>query len=289
MLGASFFVVIDSDDACVPEALSRFVSVWASIPEDLRGALAGILARCQTADGVSIGPSLPDERTADFAELALLGRLPHDTWTAMRTDVLRNYPFPELAVPLLPEGALWQQIARRYRWQLLDECLLIYYRADHGRADQLSRMSAWRYPPAWPSMQKTILEHSWRFARRAPATFLRAAVHFDRFSLHAGLSVFREITMLEHAHRPARCAFPSCRSRTRHISQTVGTLPASTRPRSGSTRSRCPTDVALQRSVEGGRRTRAMPQSGRCPRQNVTRGRRPSRGLRARAAESRLR
>ena len=199
------FTVIDSDDACVPGALERFVSVWASLPDARRRELAGILARCQTADGLPIEPRLPEQETGDLAELDLLRRLPHDTWITTRTDVLRSNPFPELRVPLLPEGALWHQIARRYRWLLLDECLLVYFRADHGRTDQLSRMSAWRYPAGMAFMQRCMLDHSWRLFWRAPAQFLRIAVHFDRFSLHAGLPVGREIGALEHSRARALC------------------------------------------------------------------------------------
>lgn len=199
------FTVIDSDDACVPHALERFVSAWASLPEGGRRALAGVIARCQTPDGVPIDPPLPRQQTGDFAELAFLRRLPHDTWITMRTDVLRSNPFPELRARLVPEGALWHKIARTHRWLLHDECLLVYFRASHGRSDQLSRVLPWRYPAGMAFMQKALLDHSWRFFWRVPVQFLRAAVHFDRFSLHAGLPIGREISGLEHVPARALC------------------------------------------------------------------------------------
>jgi glycosyltransferase involved in cell wall biosynthesis len=193
------FVVLDSDDACTPEALERFVSVWEALPEAERRSLAGVLARCRTADGRLIGPPLPPTKTIDFAELSLRRLLPHDTWAAMRTEVLKAFPFPELRAPLLPEGSLFQRVARQYRWLTLDECLLVYFRAEHGRDDQLSRMPPWRYPAGVAYMQRTVLDHSWRLANRVPLEILRAAVHFDRFSLHAGASLPKEIGSLEHA------------------------------------------------------------------------------------------
>ena len=199
------FTVIDSDDACVPHALERFVSVWSSLPEWRRRALAGVLARCQTADGIPIDPPLPRQETGDFAELAFLRRLPHDTWITTRTDLLRANPFPELRAPLLPEGALWHKIARTHEWLLHDECLLVYFRAAHGRSDQLSRMLPWRYPAGMAYMQKSLLDHSWRLFGRVPVELLRVAVHFDRFSMHAGLSVTREIAGLEHPRARALC------------------------------------------------------------------------------------
>jgi glycosyltransferase involved in cell wall biosynthesis len=198
------FVSIDSDDGCVPEALERFVSAWGP-PEANRRDLAGVLARCQTAEGVAIGPPLPSMETVDFAELSLRRLLPHDTWSAMRTGVLREFPFPELRARLVPEGSLFQRVARRYRWLTLDECLLVYFRAEHGRPDQLSRLSPWRYPAGVAFMQRTVLDHSWRLARKVPLELARAAVHFDRFSLHAGSSLFDEIGSLEHRGARALC------------------------------------------------------------------------------------
>jgi glycosyltransferase involved in cell wall biosynthesis len=201
----ALFVVIDSDDACTPEALERFVAAWDSVPTAEREGLAGVLARCQTADGTPIGPPLPATRTVDFAELSLRRLLPHDTWSAMRTDVLRQFPFPDLATQLVPEGSLFQRVARRYRWLVLDECLLVYFRAAHGRTDQLSRLSPWRYPEGMAFMQRTLLDHSWRFARRMPLELARAAVHFDRFSLHARSRLPDEIGSLEHGPARALC------------------------------------------------------------------------------------
>jgi Glycosyl transferase family 2 len=199
------FTVIDSDDGCVPRALERFVSIWADLTEARRRELGGILVRCETASGTPIGPPLPNVDTADFAELAFLHQLPVETWTAMRTDVLASNPFPELRVPLLPEGALWHQIARRYKWLVRDECLRVYFTAEHGRGDQLSRLSPWRYPAGMAFTQKSILDNSWRFFARAPVRFARFALHFDRFSLHAGAPIHRAIATLEHPAARALC------------------------------------------------------------------------------------
>ncbi len=199
------FTVIDSDDACVPRALERFVSIWEEAGAAGRARMAGILVRCQAPDGTSIGPPLPALDAADFAELAFVHGLPAETWTAVRTELLAAYPFPELRVPLLPEGALWHQLARKYKWLLRDECLRVYFTAGDGRSDQLSRMSPWRYAAGMAFTQKSVLDHSLRFLPRAPLQFLRLAVHFDRFSLHAGLPIHKEIGGLEHAAARALC------------------------------------------------------------------------------------
>ena len=199
------FAVLDSDDACVPHALERFVAHWSAVSPGRKRELAGVFVRCQTPDGAPIGPPLPALDAADFAELAFIHGLPGETWNAARTDLLRSHPFPELRVPLLPEGALWHWIARDHRWLLRDECLRVYFTAESGRGDQLSRLSPWRYPEGMAFSQKSVLDNSLRLLPRVPMRFLRAALHYDRFSLHAGLSVTRQISTLEHRVARALC------------------------------------------------------------------------------------
>jgi glycosyltransferase involved in cell wall biosynthesis len=196
------FAVLDSDDACVPNALERLATTWSGVDVDHRKDLGGLLARCLTPQGVPIGPPLPRLHTADFAELVFLHGLRHEAWMVPRTEVLRAYPFPELRVGLLPEGSLWHRMGRRYKWLLLDECLRVYFTDDYGRPDQLSHRSAWRIAEGVAHSHQCVLDNSWRFFWQAPVQFLRSAVHFDRFSMHAGLPVFRQIAALEHP--PAR-------------------------------------------------------------------------------------
>jgi glycosyltransferase involved in cell wall biosynthesis len=230
------FVVLDSDDACVPLALERLVSVWRGVSAARRVGLAGILTRCQTPGGLPVGPPLPRLVAADFGELAFRHRLPDETWIATRTDVLRANPFPELRAPLVPEGALWHKLGKTYKWLLCDECLRVYFTADHGRTDQLSKLSPWRYAEGLALTQKSVLDNSWRYFWDAPLGFVRLAVHFDRFSMHAGRRIGKEISGLAHAPAralcwsvlPAACAlYANDRLRRRGDAAGPGSLPAS--------------------------------------------------------------
>jgi glycosyltransferase involved in cell wall biosynthesis len=199
------FTCLDSDDACVAHALERFVTLWASVSAERRRDLAGILVRCQEADGTPVGPAFPKCDTADFVELVLLHAVNRDTWTALQTEILRANPFPELRVPLLPESVLWHRLARHRLWLLRDECLHIRYSGEQGRADQLSRVSAFRFPAGMALMHRSLLDNSWRFRWNVPGQFVRASLHFDRFTLHAGLPVGGQIQELEQPGARALC------------------------------------------------------------------------------------
>jgi glycosyltransferase involved in cell wall biosynthesis len=202
MARGELFACVDSDDACVPHALERFVSLWAAAGHMKRQELAGIVVRCQTPDGIPVGPPFPRLEAADYAELCLIYGIRHELWAVCRTDVLRAHPFPEIRVAYLPEGVIWHQIGRRQKWLLHDECLRVYFTADEGRRDQITRMSSWRYAAGLALMHQSMLDNSWRFLPNVPLEFLRTSVHFDRFSLHARLPIDRQIGSLERA--PAR-------------------------------------------------------------------------------------
>ncbi len=199
------FTCLDSDDACLPESLERFVSLWAGTGIETRKDLVGVLVRCQTPQGAPIGLPFPKTETADFVELMLFHGLRGETWMAMRTDVLRDSPFPEVRVPYLPETVLLHRISRHHRWLLRDECLRVYFTADEGRADQISRIPGSRYATGLALMHRALLDHSWRFLGRVPIHFVRSALHFGRFSLHSDVPIHRQIAALEQPRARALC------------------------------------------------------------------------------------
>ncbi len=196
------FVCMDSDDACVPGALDRFVSLWAT---EKRPELAGILVRCQTPTGVPIGPAFPKTDSADFIELVLIHGFQVEMWMALRSDVLRANPFPEVRVRYLPEITILHKISCHHRLLLHDECLRVYFAGNEGRADQITRISGMRYAKGLALMHKSLLDNSWRFLRQAPIKIGQSAFHFDRFSLHGGGSIERQIASLEQPPARALC------------------------------------------------------------------------------------
>lgn len=45
------FLTLDSDDACVPEALERFYFHWNAIPENRKGQFSAVTALCKDQNG----------------------------------------------------------------------------------------------------------------------------------------------------------------------------------------------------------------------------------------------
>ncbi len=181
------FVPADSDDAFVPEALQRFRELWLSIPEEKRPGFSGVNVLCRDPrTGEVVGTPFPrSPMVSQNLELAYVHGVSGEKWGCIRTDVLREVPFPA-AVALrgtyVPESYVWYTVARTYKALCVNEALRFYYRdagdsimarrrAD-GPAARLGRNAAARYffshwhlannldylKRDWRTLLKTLLE-----------------------------------------------------------------------------------------------------------------------------------
>ena len=94
LAGGEFVMILDSDDRCADNALQRFDDRWRQIPTPER--FSTLVCLCKKPDGQLIGkPFRSDPVDAyTFAEqLKVRGRANRSGIN--RTDVLREFPFPE--------------------------------------------------------------------------------------------------------------------------------------------------------------------------------------------------
>ncbi len=192
-----FFLTLDSDDACTPEALERFLFHWNSIPADQREAFSAVTALCRDQHGRPVGSRFPqDVLDSDSLEIRYRYHVTGEKWGFQRTDVLRQFPFPEaLEGQYLPEGVVWSRIARRYKTRFVNEFLRIYYIEEgslvHGHAPQ-------RHAAGGRLQHQTVLNDEIAFFRFAPREFLRSAVHYVRFSNHLGVGLSGQVRDLSN-------------------------------------------------------------------------------------------
>jgi len=183
--GALFFQ-LDSDDAVVPTALERLHFHWQSIAPSERASFSAVSGLCRDHHGVLVGTAFPRAITdSDSLEVTYRFKVTGDKCGFQRTDVLREFPFPDVT-GFVPEGVIWARIARRYRTRYVNEVLLINYR------DEPSLSRGWRpirSPVGLRMMHRAILTEQLDYLRYAPVAFLRSAAHFSRFSFHLGVGV----------------------------------------------------------------------------------------------------
>ncbi len=196
------FLTFDSDDACLPEALERFKFHWDSIPAEQKHLFSGVCGLCKDQYGKLIGNKFPFDTTdSDSLEIYYRYGVRGEKWGFQRCDVLRRYPFPDVdGARFLPEGVVWNTIAKSYKVRFVNEVLRIYFIQDAFSSDQitysLSDPSKHAVGNAFYYEFRLNEEIVWFYSN--PWDFFKSAVHYVRFSLHSGIGIFRSLQKIRH-------------------------------------------------------------------------------------------
>ena len=179
------FVVLDSDDALLPGALETLDRAWRSIPQDRRERFSGVDGLSVDAAGRVVGDEFPSSPLdIGFADLKFRLGVSGEKCGFTLTELVRGQRFPDLeGVEYMPEGVLWYRIERGYLRRCINEPVRIYY-ADAG-ARVMAPLSPATHARGHALWHGLALDEIIPF-RHAPREFLRSAVHYVRFSLHAG-------------------------------------------------------------------------------------------------------
>jgi glycosyltransferase involved in cell wall biosynthesis len=186
------FLVLDSDDACVPEALERFHFHWESIPPIRREAFSAVTALCVDQQGRPVGDRFPrDVIDSTSLEMKYRFRVRGEKWGFHRTDVLRRFPYPEpKGEKYVAEDAVWAAISRSYFTRFVNEVLRIYHTGTGAAMNQLTNAAhVARYAGGLAAWHESILNADLEWFRYSPTTFLRSAIHYSRFSFHRQIAV----------------------------------------------------------------------------------------------------
>lgn len=180
------FVTLDSDDEAVPEALEILNRHWLAIPESVRSGFTAVTGLCRDANGRIVGTRFPEDVfDSNSLEICYRYRVTGEKWGFQRTDVLRDFPFPEEVRGHLPEGVIWSAIAARYKTRFINEVLRIY----HDERDSITRTGAGtggaeRNADGHAFWAREVLCNEWRWFCYRPKWFLQMASNYTRFHLH---------------------------------------------------------------------------------------------------------
>jgi glycosyltransferase involved in cell wall biosynthesis len=192
------FLPLDSDDACVPNALERFYHHWQSIPSAERNSFSAVTGLTKDQEGRLVGRPFPQEIIdSDPLEIRYRYKMKGEKWGFQRTEVLKEFPFPALTSSFIPEGVIWSKIGRKYKTRFVNEILRIYYQDFTGATNQLCRTkNPAKDAPGWVLWHQGRLNEEIGWFIYSPWTFFRSAVHYTRFSFHAGIGMFNQLRRL---------------------------------------------------------------------------------------------
>jgi len=194
------FLTLDSDDACVPQALERLKYHWDGVPDGQRERFSAVTALCQDHNGKLIGEPFPrDILDSDSIELAFKYKVRGEKWGFQRTEVLKQFPFPVVpGAKYISEGAVWFALSRRFKTRFVNEMLRIYHVADDC-GDRMSALSTGTIRGR-AFFHRQVLNDFVDLLPRYPWGVLRSAINFSRYSFGEGLSLSSQFGQL----RPLR-------------------------------------------------------------------------------------
>jgi glycosyltransferase involved in cell wall biosynthesis len=195
------FVGLDSDDWLAPNALERMLHHWQSIPPDLREGYVGVAGLCAYSDGKIVGTSFPqDVFDADAVTIRTLYRVEGDKFGMNRTDVLRQFPFPEDLGRFVTEAIVWRRIARQYKERYVNEIFAYKEYQEGGLTDRGNPLRALRLRvESAPAMRLAAREFAEMPHGMVPLRGrLKAYANFVRWSLHSGVGILRQVKEAQH-------------------------------------------------------------------------------------------
>jgi glycosyltransferase involved in cell wall biosynthesis len=175
------FLILDSDDRCVPYAIERFLHHWHHMTEAERSRVSTITALCCDPQGRRIGPGFP------FAARVVMGpdeqwrfRDGGERWGINSTKALRCNRFPEVpGEKFMSEAVVWIKLSQSYGCKFVNETLRIYTPGTDGLTRTLFGHRL-RSP-----VSATLVYASYRTLHLPLVTTTKIATNFWRFYFHS--------------------------------------------------------------------------------------------------------
>ncbi|MED5369275.1 MAG: glycosyltransferase family A protein [Pseudomonadota bacterium] len=190
-----FFIIADSDDSFGGEALKIFLEEWNNIPQAQRPAFTGITGLCVQHDGEVVGDRFPkDVFDSNSAELFYLHGIRGEKWGFHRTEIIREYPFPEMSgVPFFRESIIWFAIAKRYQTRFINKPVRIY---NQDASEQLTKLPIKKraFENVFYAMS---LNDDHNYMHLAPWTFVKMSLQGARLSFHQSVPISEQFSRLK--------------------------------------------------------------------------------------------
>lgn len=188
-----FFGVADSDDYYTPDALEHCLYQYVQIPVRKRHRFVGMTGLCATPAGKLIGSKFPTQ-VFDSDALGLVAyRVQGDKAGFLLTNILKRFPFPEDLGSFVPEGLIWNRIARHYSTRYFNEIVMVRDYQPNGLS---ARITPLRVNAPLASRQY-YLEFVANQRQMPFDVALRYCSNYVRFSLHAGERLHDQLSSIE--------------------------------------------------------------------------------------------
>ena len=129
------FIIIDSDDVLVDNALEIIHEQWVTVQNN--NELSGIVGLSAYKNGEIVGSLFPSEIwDVHFSDIYHKYHLKGDKSVAFKTAVLKEFPFPEKeGVNFVFEAVVWHEMAKKYKVRCINRIIQIVEYQQSGLSD----------------------------------------------------------------------------------------------------------------------------------------------------------
>jgi len=177
-----WFLVFDSDDACVANAFEIFHDAYNAIPETEKALFSTITGRCMDEKGQAVGPQYAAE-VEDVSDpwQQLVMRSSAERWGINRTSYLQRNLFPEFpGEKFIPESIVWNRLSTKYSTRFINIPLRVFQPLPDGLTASMLKIRV-----NSPLGTRLVYEEQVRMGLPFMQK-VKSLINYYRFSFHAG-------------------------------------------------------------------------------------------------------
>lgn len=178
------FLTLDSDNEAMPDGLKILNRHWSNIPESERHGFSAVTGLCIDENGGIIGERFPEDVfDSNSLEIFHRFRITGDKSGFQKTELLRQFPFPEDVNGHVPEGIIWSRISVKYKTRYVnDPVKRVHF--DAGESITRTASSHNVHADGHALWTREVLCNEWRWFYYNPKWFLKMAANYTRFHMH---------------------------------------------------------------------------------------------------------
>lgn len=177
-----FFAIIDSDDWYNKTALEKMLQYWNTIEEEKKNDYCGVTGLFTYQDGSIVGKKFPsDIFDVRDIELIYVHKVHGDKIGINKTDVMKEFPFPEELGSFVTEALIWNRKGMKYLTRFVNESFAFKEYQKKGLSDN-GLIHAIKSSRATVTVLKEVLQSGMKLPF---SVLLKVNINYIRYAIHA--------------------------------------------------------------------------------------------------------
>lgn len=191
LANGAFFLPLDSDDQCTPEALEEMYQAYLEIPDHEKDNFTGVCGLCVDQYGKLVGDKYPESPfVSNDVENVFRFKIKGEKWGCHKTSILRALSHEQdlASSGYIFEGLMWYQVSLRgFKTKYLNKRWRIYYVEEGHDAITNTTRAYKKDAKGRMVLYKFIMNHLLKYFKYSPIEFSKMTVAYIANSHLLGL------------------------------------------------------------------------------------------------------